>query len=385
MKRLIPVALLVLAFTCGLHAQVVDTTVCDVLKNPKSFDGKMVRIKGTVSVDFDQFVVTDTDCGYLINGIWISYPAGTKGKAGPVALLQVQAAHNFTGTLEPVTRTPVTLDKSKDFKQFDSLLSQTRNRYGLCLACFKNKVSATLVGRLDGVANPALKRDPSGKVVGFGGFGNMNAYPARLVLQSVSDVSAKEIDYSASDAASKTDVPAGPQSPSLDTSDPLDVARKAVAGFTTGEAGTQIQKALAAYPKLKEQNGVLVGYGTINEVPANEGQLGAQNSPDGVLFICTFNRDRLQGDQLSIVIIHMGMHIVQLRNQPAGNEQAPQFVNEYNAWAFTLVAVVASGHKTITFPGGNLMWNAAWPEADRSNQFNNALKTFLTNEEMISR
>ena len=51
----------VCACACGLYAQVVDTTVCDVLKNPKSFDGKIVRIKGTVVAGFDQFVVKDTD------------------------------------------------------------------------------------------------------------------------------------------------------------------------------------------------------------------------------------------------------------------------------------------------------------------------------------
>ena len=48
-----------------------------------------------------------------------------------------------------------------------------------------------------------MKRDKAGKIVGFGGFGNMNAYPARLVLQSVSDVTPKEIDYSKADAVTK--------------------------------------------------------------------------------------------------------------------------------------------------------------------------------------
>jgi len=39
------------------------------------------------------------------------------------------------------------------------------------------------VGRLDTVADASIKRDASGKIVGFGGFGNMNAYPARLVAR----------------------------------------------------------------------------------------------------------------------------------------------------------------------------------------------------------
>ena len=85
----------------------VDTTVCDVVKNPQSFNGKMVRIKGTVVAGFDEFVIKDSgpDCGYQVNGIWLSYPQGTKGKAGPVAVVEVQPAHNFAGTYTAPTRT----------------------------------------------------------------------------------------------------------------------------------------------------------------------------------------------------------------------------------------------------------------------------------------
>jgi len=38
--------------------------------------------------------------------------------------------------LKTATRTPVTLDKSKDFKQFDSLLSQPHQKgLDMCLGC----------------------------------------------------------------------------------------------------------------------------------------------------------------------------------------------------------------------------------------------------------
>ena len=73
-----------------------------------------------------------------MDGIWLSYPQGTKGKAGAAAIVQVQPAQNFAGTYTPPTRTPVTLDKSKDFKQFDILLSQAHNKgAGMCLGCTK--------------------------------------------------------------------------------------------------------------------------------------------------------------------------------------------------------------------------------------------------------
>ena len=149
---------------------------------------------------FDEFILEDAkdpNCGFQVDGIWISYPHGTKGKAGPVAMVTIQPARNFSGKLTPPTRTPVTLQKDKEFKQFDSLLAQTHQKGAeVCLGCTRYNVTATLVGRLDGVADASIKRDASGKITGFGGFGNMNAYPARLVLQSVSDVTPKEIDYS---------------------------------------------------------------------------------------------------------------------------------------------------------------------------------------------
>ena len=119
----------------------------------------------------------------------------------PVPVLLKETA---PGKYTPPSRTPVTLDKGKDFKTFDSLLAQKHEKGAdMCLGCTRYEVTATLVGRLDAVADASLAYDASGKIVGFGGFGNMNAYPARLVLQSVSDVTPKEIDFSKNDEETK--------------------------------------------------------------------------------------------------------------------------------------------------------------------------------------
>src|ERR1035438_6322741 len=179
MKRLLVLGL-VCAFSCCLRAQVVETTVCDILKNPASFNGKIVKIKGTVTAGFDQFVVRGPGCDVHVNDIWLSYPEGSKAKAGPAAMVEMQAAQNFTGTLAPEQRTPVVLEKSKDFKQFDSQLAAPAKVDAMCLGCPRYEVSATLVGRLDGT-QAKVQRDKDGKVVGFSGFGNLNAYNARLV------------------------------------------------------------------------------------------------------------------------------------------------------------------------------------------------------------
>src|ERR1700690_3993637 len=99
----------------SLSAQIVDSTVCDILANPQSFDGKIVRVKGVVIAGFEEFAIKGSGCNQVINAIWLAYPEGTKGKAGPVAFLQLQLGKNHTAAVTNVSRRPVTLDRNKDF------------------------------------------------------------------------------------------------------------------------------------------------------------------------------------------------------------------------------------------------------------------------------
>jgi hypothetical protein len=385
MKRVLVLALFVCTCACGVFAQAVDTTVCAVLKSPASFNGKIVKIKGTVVAGFDQFIVKDSSpCGFQVDGIWLSYPQGTKGKAGPAGVLQIQPAHNYAGTYTAPTRTAVTLDKSKDFKTFDSLLSQAHNKgAGMCLGCTRYTVTATLVGRLDGVADATLQHDKAGKIVGFGGFGNANSYPARLVLQSVADITPKEVDYSKSDEVTKGTTPTSTSNGGL--YDPVAEAQKSVAGLTGSPAGVQAEKDVAVFGKPSDHNGAAILYGATNEAAAKDEAQGAKDSPDGILYNVTFNMNRLEGEAQLRAIVHMGQHISDLRAPLPGNEDAPLFVLEYNAWSMTAAAAVGSGQKFLTMPGGVLLWNSAWPVADRTTVMDDALKTYLANEAALSR
>ena len=398
MKRFAVLTLMISGLTCSLRAQapaqVTDTTVCDVVKKAASFDGKMVRIKGTVVAGFDQFIIKDSadpNCGYPVNAIWLSYPQGTKGKAGPAMIVQVQPAHNFAGTYTAPTRTPVTLDKSKDFKQFDSALAQTHQKgLDMCLGCTRYEVIATLVGRLDAVSDPTLKRDASGKIIGFGGFGNMNAYPARLVLQSVSNVTPKEIDFSKNDDTTKGDAPAAAfgsgdmPSGGTDLTAAITNAQKAAAALAAGPAKDQAVKAAAAFGKPGDRTtGVNLTYGTTNEVPAEA--LGAKDSPDGVLFNCILNEDRVHGDPLMRTVAHIGEHISELRTPDADHADAPAYILESDAWVVTTLNAIVSGQKFLTLPGGYLIWNSSWPADSRNDKMEDVLKDFLANEAMLSR
>ena len=242
MKHILVLCLLLAAASSHVAAQSVDATVCEILANPKSFDGKIVKLNGTVSAGFDEFAIKDTTCNQPVNAIWLAYPAGAKAKAGPAALVQLQLARNSSAPVVSDSRSAVKLDKNKDFKQFDLLLSTPYKTGGMCLGCIRYTVTATLIGRLDGVQDAGLVRDSARKFVSANGFGNLNQYRARLVLQSVSDVVSHEIDYAKNMAAlqddSKQDAAVG---------DPVAAAHQAARAFKNGSpAANQLEQAAAA-------------------------------------------------------------------------------------------------------------------------------------------
>ncbi len=375
MKRLFYIAIFCLV-TASIHAQTADTSVCDILKDPQSFNGKTVRIKGTVSSGFDEFIIKAEGCKYHIGGIWLAYPEGTKAKSGPVAMVQLQPASNFAGTVASAERAPVAIDKNKDFKQFDSLLSAPYKGNGMCLGCTKSEVSATFTGRVDAV-QPVLRRDTAGKIIDIKGFGNLNAYPVRLVLQSVSDVTMHEIDYSKVTAITKAE--SSSDSGSGD-------ATAAVHGFAkvfgAGNAlGEQVERAAAAFGKQGDDNGVNVGFSGMNEASPRIEMKDTHASPDGVLYNCTFDSSRLKGNALALAIAHAGEHVADLRDAQTAS---PTLYNlENRAWVTTALTAIGARQKTLTIPGGYLVWNAAWPPADINKLSSDALSEFLKNEALL--
>jgi hypothetical protein len=380
-RRFLALLLFCSAITAPLAAQTVDVSICDILTNPQSFDGKIVRLKGMVTAGFDEFALKDAGCNQPINAIWIAYPEGTKGKAGPAAFVQLQLGRNNPAAAASPSRSPVKLDKNKDFKQFDSLLSTPYKAGGMCLGCIRYAVTATLVGRLDGVKDAGIVRDSGSKFVSANGYGNLNLYRARLVLQTVSDVSAHEIDYSKVSSATKDD--------SLRESsggDPVAAVHQAARAFSPdSQAAKQLERAAAAYGKEGDDNGVEIGFGTPNEVPKNDGPKGDKNSPDGLLVKCTFDMDRLKGDGLTRAITHVGMHIADLRDPLSTGAESTAYGLEYHAWQTTVLSAVAGQQKTLTLPGGYLLWNSAWPAADRNEMVDEGITSFLREWAVLKR
>jgi hypothetical protein len=243
----------------------------------------------------------------------------------------------------------------------------------MCLSCIRYTVTATLVGRLDGVKDAGVVRDASGKFVSANGYGNMNLYRARLVLQTVSDVSPHEIDYSKASSATKDD-----STRESDAGDPVAAAHQAARAFSSdSQPAKQIERAAAAYGKEGEDNGVDVGFGTANEVPKSDGSKGDKNSPDGLLFNCTFDTERLKGEALTRAISHVGTHIADVRDAQFSATEANAYELEYRAWQTTVLSALAFQQKTLTLAGGYLVWNSSWPAADRSKMVDEGIASYL--------
>jgi hypothetical protein len=81
----------------------------------------------------------------------------------------------------------------------------------------------------------------------------------------------------------------------------------------------------------------------------------------------------------------MGQHVSDLRSPLPGNEDAPPYVLEYNAWSMTAAAAVSMGQNFLTMPGGYLLWNGKWAPEERNNFMDEALKAYLADYAALSR
>ena len=89
---------------------------------------------------------------------------------------------SFGGLTPQLSRPEIVLKRDRAFQRMTRFLEAEmypRERKSICMGCRRYEVTATLIGRVDHVA-------------GRGGFGHMNGYKTRLLLQSVAEVSTKE-------------------------------------------------------------------------------------------------------------------------------------------------------------------------------------------------
>jgi hypothetical protein len=197
------------------------------------------------------------------------------------------------------------------------------------------------------------------------------------VLQSVSDVAAHEIDYSKVAAITKAETSSDAAGGDA-TASVHGFAKVFGAGSPPGD---QVERAAAAFGKQGDDNGVNVGFSGMNEASSRLEQKSAHASPDGVIYNCTFDSNRLKGNALALAIAHMGEHVADIRDPQAPS--ATLYNLENRAWVTTALTAIGARLKTLTIPGGYIIWNTAWPPAEINKLSSEALSEFLKNEALL--
>lgn len=149
---------------------------CEILKHPQEFNGRIVTLRGVVSIGFENFRLSASGCEPAgMDGIWLEYGKGPKRQP-------------TTWCCDAITRRdPLQLVENADFRRFHHYLTAQRRGNGCYEGqCYLYRVTATITGRVD-TAQPATC--PSGEgVCCTGAFGHFGVFCTRLVIQRVSNV-----------------------------------------------------------------------------------------------------------------------------------------------------------------------------------------------------
>ena len=161
----------------------VPTTLCELVQQPGSFNGKMVSVRGLVEIAFEDFELRGEDCdGRKLDGVWLEYGKGPKK----------QPTTWCCGDLTP--RDEPALRKNADFRAFHRyLVAQKRTKGCYEGECLLYSVTVTLTGRFEAVKTEPCAGDRASHCCPGGGFGHLGFFCGRLVIQSVSDVVAKPV------------------------------------------------------------------------------------------------------------------------------------------------------------------------------------------------
>jgi hypothetical protein len=176
LKRLLRfMAFAVLA--CGLrsvYAQEHPAEVpgCDVAKNPKAFDGKLIRVRGTVHVRFEDFSLGIENCD-TAQSIWLTFGGDVPG----IVASTINDNFRKAGADIRVNGAPYGIKKDENFRRFYALIAARRGDEPVY------RVTATLTGAFFAGAERKLA---SGQTY-YAGYGHLGCCDL-LVITQVSDV-----------------------------------------------------------------------------------------------------------------------------------------------------------------------------------------------------
>jgi len=161
----------------------VQTNICELVKSPTTFNGRLVSIRAHVQIAFENFGLSVAECADKnIDYVWLEYGNGPKK----------QPTTWCCGDMVP--RDALTLTQDAEFRRFHRFLTAEKKAKG-CYNCYLYHVTATINGRFDAVETQPCPGDAKSRCCS-GGFGHFGMACGRIVIRDVSRVVATPIDPS---------------------------------------------------------------------------------------------------------------------------------------------------------------------------------------------
>jgi hypothetical protein len=173
----------------------IETTVCQILEDPSAYNNKLVKIRGSVWVNFEYAVLTSKGCS---DGIWFALADGS-GPPGLVAIVKGNGrpgGKNSKGA--PIAPVPVRLIRDVNFEKFEHYM-RVKAEEKPCINdltqptepdCDVDRVTATFTGRIDSVSERVheahLRKSPREKS-DFSGFGYMGLFDAQIAVKGIEE------------------------------------------------------------------------------------------------------------------------------------------------------------------------------------------------------
>jgi hypothetical protein len=180
-------------------ADPIKTNLCDLLKSPERFNGKLVEVRARFVGAFEWSGLVDPGCTANLMADSDAFP-GLSGRSGEYAFIRSFSELDYPDGLDwkPIGfPPPVRLIKNDAYQQFEDAARKNPTRGSPLF-----DITITVVGRFDHLPLQmvAIRENRREKPRPYmAGFGHLNASLNRLVWQSVSDVSVVPRPTSADD------------------------------------------------------------------------------------------------------------------------------------------------------------------------------------------
>src|ERR1700722_13810219 len=187
-------SLIHVSFVRAQESKVIETSVCEILKKPHRYNGRLVKLRGRVRVSSEYSTMTgERMCS---DAIWFSLGIGV---APPGLIATVQGPGSLGTNSEKGKTLQIQLIEDSNYEQLLKYLELSAKGEA-CLDsprgdsipdCRTYRITATITGRIDSVSKAVheahLKRSPFKSPDGKG-FGHMGLLDAQIVVQSVEHV-----------------------------------------------------------------------------------------------------------------------------------------------------------------------------------------------------